>query len=330
MPRKRVRTGSTRGSWSCSSTTAGGPTRSSARSRHQRPGGPRAGQEARSAGRDHRLRRPGLGRGVGLGVLAFTWVTQAPGTIATDLTGDFGAIPEIEECHHITGEADYLLKMRARDTRDLERVIRSIQATRHVFSTETDVVFSTAFEGRPTGPRSRPRSSVGRGAARAGRAAGRPAPRLKVRPRLHGAPRPRRRFAGGPRSVRRRDAAPGPWRLRPAGGRSARGDRAAAGACTPGARGGPPRRREALRLPVAGQAGGDPLGLGRQLRFVDVRIATGAVEEDDRNEPAAGHQPDEQQPPLELGHQRWPGVRRIGASLRAIVPTVPRRYTPRR
>jgi len=86
---------------------------------------------------------------IGLGVLAFTWVTQAPGTIATDLTGDFGAIPEIEECHHITGEADYLLKMRARDTRDLERVIRQIQATRHVFSTETDVVFSTAFEGRP-------------------------------------------------------------------------------------------------------------------------------------------------------------------------------------
>src|SRR5512147_14961 len=50
---------------------------------------------------------------VGLGVLAFTWVTQAPGTVATDLTGDFAAIPEIEECHHITGEADYLLKIRA-------------------------------------------------------------------------------------------------------------------------------------------------------------------------------------------------------------------------
>ena len=89
---------------------------------------------------------------VGLGVLAFTWVTQAPGTVATDLTGDFGAIPEIEECHHITGEADYLLKIRARDTRDLERVIRAVQATRHVFSTESDVVFSTAFERRPIRP----------------------------------------------------------------------------------------------------------------------------------------------------------------------------------
>jgi Lrp/AsnC family leucine-responsive transcriptional regulator len=93
---------------------------------------------------------------VGLGVLAFTWVTQAPGTVATDLTGDFGAIPEIEECHHITGEADYLLKIRARDTRDLERVIRAVQTTRHVFSTESDVVFSTAFERRPIRPPERP------------------------------------------------------------------------------------------------------------------------------------------------------------------------------
>jgi Lrp/AsnC family leucine-responsive transcriptional regulator len=89
---------------------------------------------------------------VGMGVLAYAWVTQAPGTVATDLMGDFGGIPEIEECHHIAGEADYLLKIRARDTRDLERIVRLVQGTRHVFSTETDVVFSTAFERRPIRP----------------------------------------------------------------------------------------------------------------------------------------------------------------------------------
>ena len=86
---------------------------------------------------------------VGLGILAFAWITQAPGTTQTDLTGDFATIPEIEECHHIAGEADYLLKIRARDTRDLERVVHRIQSTRHVFTTETDVVFSSAFERRP-------------------------------------------------------------------------------------------------------------------------------------------------------------------------------------
>jgi Lrp/AsnC family leucine-responsive transcriptional regulator len=86
---------------------------------------------------------------VGYGILAFSWITQAPGTAATDLTDDLAAIPEIEECHHITGEADYLIKVRARDTRDLERILRQVQATRHVFTTETDVVFSSGFERRP-------------------------------------------------------------------------------------------------------------------------------------------------------------------------------------
>jgi Lrp/AsnC family leucine-responsive transcriptional regulator len=85
----------------------------------------------------------------GFGVLAFTWITQAPGTAAIDLTEEFAAIPEIEECHHITGEADYLIKVRARDTRDLETILRRIQATRNVFTTETDVVFSSGFERRP-------------------------------------------------------------------------------------------------------------------------------------------------------------------------------------
>jgi len=88
-------------------------------------------------------------RSVGYDVLAFSWITQAPGTVAHDLTESFAAIPEIEECHHISGEADYLIKVRARDTRDLERVLRRVQSTQDVFQTETDVVFSSGFERRP-------------------------------------------------------------------------------------------------------------------------------------------------------------------------------------
>jgi Lrp/AsnC family leucine-responsive transcriptional regulator len=84
-----------------------------------------------------------------LGVLAFMWVIQAPGTIATDLSGDFGAIPEIEACHRIAGEGDYLLQIRASGTGDLERIVRLVQTVRHVYRTETNVVFSTAFERRP-------------------------------------------------------------------------------------------------------------------------------------------------------------------------------------
>jgi Lrp/AsnC family leucine-responsive transcriptional regulator len=85
----------------------------------------------------------------GFPLLAFVWLTQAPGTAGADLTDAFAAIPEVQECHHIAGEADYLLKIRAHDTAHLERVVLALQTTRHVFTTETSVVFSSAFEHRP-------------------------------------------------------------------------------------------------------------------------------------------------------------------------------------
>ena len=86
---------------------------------------------------------------LGYGVLAYIFIKQVPGTIATDMTGDFVSIDEIEECHHLAGEADYLLKVRATDTRHLERVLHRIQQVGHVFTTETQMVFSSAFERRP-------------------------------------------------------------------------------------------------------------------------------------------------------------------------------------
>jgi Lrp/AsnC family leucine-responsive transcriptional regulator len=86
---------------------------------------------------------------VGLGVTAFVWVTQAPGTVTTDLAEDFATIPEVEDCHRIAGQADYLLKIRAADTAGLERVVRDIQTTRDIYRTETDIAFSTPFEQRP-------------------------------------------------------------------------------------------------------------------------------------------------------------------------------------
>ena len=85
----------------------------------------------------------------GYPIVAFTWLTQAPGSAGADLTDAFAAIGEIEECHHIAGEADYLLKIRARDTRHLEDILVVLQATPHVFTTQTEVVLSSAFEHRP-------------------------------------------------------------------------------------------------------------------------------------------------------------------------------------
>src|SRR5258706_4283805 len=45
-------------------------------------------------------------RAIGYDILAVSWITHAPGTAAHDLSEAFAAIPQIEECHHITGEAD--------------------------------------------------------------------------------------------------------------------------------------------------------------------------------------------------------------------------------
>lgn len=121
--------------------------------------GAAAGMSAPSAHeRVKRLESRGIVRGytplidpkaVGLGVLAFSRIRQAPGMATTDLTTDFATIPEVEDCHHVAGEADYLLKIRATDTLDLERVMRLVQAIPRVYTSETEIVFSTAFERRP-------------------------------------------------------------------------------------------------------------------------------------------------------------------------------------
>jgi Lrp/AsnC family transcriptional regulator, leucine-responsive regulatory protein len=118
-----------------------------------------AGMSAPSAHeRVKRLEARGMIRGyaaqidaaaVGFGVLAFSWIRQSPGMATKDPTDDFASIPEVEECHHVAGEADYLLKIRATDTLDLERVMRSVQAIEGVYTSETEIVFSTGFERRP-------------------------------------------------------------------------------------------------------------------------------------------------------------------------------------
>ena len=121
--------------------------------------GAAAGMSAPSAHeRVKRLESRGIIRGfsaqldpmaAGFGIRAFSRIRQSPGTSTTDLTADFATIPEVEECHHVAGEADYLLKIRAADTLDLERVMQRIQAIGHVYTSETEIVFSTGFERRP-------------------------------------------------------------------------------------------------------------------------------------------------------------------------------------
>lgn len=52
--------------------------------------------------------------------------------------------PEIQECHHTTGEEDYILKVQCRDTRHLEQLLsHAIKSVPGVVRTRTTVILST-------------------------------------------------------------------------------------------------------------------------------------------------------------------------------------------
>ncbi|MBA2707466.1 MAG: Lrp/AsnC family transcriptional regulator [Gemmatimonadaceae bacterium] len=56
-------------------------------------------------------------------------------------------LPEIQECHHVAGDHDYLLKIRCADAADLERIISDeLKSLSGVVRTHTTIVLSTAKE----------------------------------------------------------------------------------------------------------------------------------------------------------------------------------------
>jgi Lrp/AsnC family transcriptional regulator, leucine-responsive regulatory protein len=84
---------------------------------------------------------------VGYTLLAFVAVTvERP-----DLRGAFlekvMALPEVLECHHVAGDYDYLLKIRCRDTTDLERVISDeLKSFEGIVRTRTTIAMKTMKE----------------------------------------------------------------------------------------------------------------------------------------------------------------------------------------
>lgn len=60
---------------------------------------------------------------VDLKLLAFIMVVLDRGVSEDDFRAGMLAAPEVLECHHVTGEFSYLLKLRLRDTAQLERFL---------------------------------------------------------------------------------------------------------------------------------------------------------------------------------------------------------------
>lgn len=57
------------------------------------------------------------------------------------------SLPQVQECHHVTGEDDYWLKVRCHNTKDLERLIsEELKGLTGVLKTRTTIVLSTVKE----------------------------------------------------------------------------------------------------------------------------------------------------------------------------------------
>lgn len=84
---------------------------------------------------------------VGLGLTAFVFVRADERPYTGKLGRALAAIPEVQEVHVVAGEDCYLLKVRAKGTADLARVIRDqVKAVRGVVGTRTTIVLETVKE----------------------------------------------------------------------------------------------------------------------------------------------------------------------------------------
>ena len=111
---------------------------------------------AAAAQRVHRLEKAGVIRGyaalvdpdaVGRPLTAFLGIVLATHAARLRFLRRVARLDAVQECHHVTGEFDYLLKLRCADTRDLERIINDdLKTGAGVVGTRTLIVLSTSKE----------------------------------------------------------------------------------------------------------------------------------------------------------------------------------------
>jgi len=84
---------------------------------------------------------------VGLELLAFIFVGWSDPVAEAPFLKQISAASAVQECHHVTGEWNYLLKVRLANTRELEAFLNNvIKSVRGVQRTETLIVLSSAKE----------------------------------------------------------------------------------------------------------------------------------------------------------------------------------------
>jgi Lrp/AsnC family leucine-responsive transcriptional regulator len=107
--------------------------------------------------RVRRLERRGVIKGyaavvdaeaIGLPLTAFISVKPLEAGAPDDAPERLADLAEIEACHSVAGDENYILKVRVASPGDLETLIGVIRSKAGV-STRTTVVLSTPFESRP-------------------------------------------------------------------------------------------------------------------------------------------------------------------------------------
>lgn len=88
---------------------------------------------------------------VGLGVTTFVQITLVGHRkqVTESFVEKINEIPEVTECHHITGSADFLLKVIAKDISSYQQLmLEKINEIEEVASTQTMVILSTFKESK--------------------------------------------------------------------------------------------------------------------------------------------------------------------------------------
>jgi Lrp/AsnC family leucine-responsive transcriptional regulator len=84
---------------------------------------------------------------LGLSLLAFVFVGWSEGVVEAEFLKRIATVPEVLECHHVTGGWNYLLKVRVRDTRALEAFLgTALKQIKGLQRTETLIVLSSPKE----------------------------------------------------------------------------------------------------------------------------------------------------------------------------------------
>jgi Lrp/AsnC family leucine-responsive transcriptional regulator len=107
--------------------------------------------------RVRRLEQRGIIRGfgaivdhesIGLPLTAFISIKPIDPSAPDDAPERLAGITEIEACHSVAGDENYILKVRVGKPGDLEALLAEIRSKANV-STRTTIVLSTPYEGRP-------------------------------------------------------------------------------------------------------------------------------------------------------------------------------------